>query len=538
MPTARLYVQPPARRVRDVPATKALILLADNWNDFSYRTLYTLYYKNRGDISEVGRVKILKQGQREGPLPLPEGEAQSLQFAKTIISLGADIDYYIRLIELKILNDVRAWFNDLTVNPKLRDAFHNEPGLETSLYRDSKPEEFYDEVVRTVAAGGVPPGEDGFSLSFTPGGSEDPLVFHFGEAEPPVGVRSMRPSRRIVVIIGANGVGKTHLLARLARVAYAPPSERAQLAEDGTIDDDPAFPNIVAVSYSSFDDFKPPALVGDVGDDLQTEVAKGRGRYNYLGLREPAALFANSATQTRLLTRDELAASFADNIERIRARGRFSMFAGVMQPVIEEASFRRYAGVPRLEDEDEWDGDSIREGQLNAMFGKDPGAMFKCLSSGHKIVLHQLAGLTAMMQRHALVLIDEPETHLHPPLLAALMTSIRRLLYRQRAYALVATHSPVVVQESLAAQVVILAGRNPTIGVAPTIETYGENVGALAREVFGFYPTAGDYRAVLDSMVERLETVEAIEAELGTPLSSQALAHVVGAIARRNAAAG
>jgi ABC-type cobalamin/Fe3+-siderophores transport system ATPase subunit len=155
------------------------------------------------------------------------------------------------------------------------------------------------------------------------------------------------------------------------------------------------------------------------------------------------------------------------------------------------------------------------------------------LSSGHKIVLHQLAGMTAMLQRHGLVLIDEPETHLHPPLLAALVSAIRRLLLRQRAYALIATHSPVVVQEALADQVIILAGREPTIAKPPAIEAYGENAGALSREVFGFYPTAGDYRDVLDRMVTAYSTVEGVESALGSRLSSQALAHVMATIAKR-----
>jgi hypothetical protein len=539
MSALRLFIQSPARNVSSIDADEALILLGDNWNDFSYRTLYTLYYKHKGATHQVGTLKILKKGQREGGLPLPVGEAKGLQFMEDVVSLGTSIDYYVRLIELGLLNKVRGLFNDLSSHPKLRDAFATEPGLATSLYRDhSRPDDYYDEIARTVAAGGAPPGDDEFTLTFTPMGSKEPITFALGGTDTQAAQRQARPSRRAGIIIGPNGVGKTHLLARIARVAYAPPAEREQLAADeGVISDGPGFPNILAVSYSSFDNFVPPMLKGDDPEERRADFIAGRGRYIYLGIRDPAGLIEGSDVAPRLVTQMELATTFASHVARIRELDRFKTFADILQPVLEEVSVRAYAGIPAHdnpeEEEDFWALGEGRIEQLNRWFGDDPAGAFMKLSSGHKIVLHQLAGMTAMLQRHGLVLIDEPETHLHPPLLAALMSAIRRLLSRQRAYALVATHSPVVVQEALADQVVILAGREPTIAKPPSIETYGENVGSLSREVFGFYPTAGDYRSVLDRMVTAYSTVEGVEAALGSRLSSQALAHVMGTIARR-----
>lgn len=535
-----LFVQSPARNVSPVDADEALILLGDNWNDFSYRTLYTLYYKHKSTTHRVGTLKILKEGQREGGPPLKVGRAKGLQFKKQIVSLGTSIDYYVRLIELGLLNKVRGLFNDLSLYPKLREAFAKEPGLATSLYRDhTRPDDFYDEIERTVTAGGAPPGDDAFTLTFTPLGAIEPITFALGGAETKAAERLTRPSRRAGIIIGPNGVGKTHFLASIARVAYAPPAEREQLAADeGVITDGPGFPNILAVSYSSFDNFVPPMLKGDDPDERRADFIAGRGRYIYLGMRDPSGLIEGGDVLPRLVTQTELAATFANHITRIRELDRFKTFADIMQPVLEEVSVRAFAGIPPRDDPDDevdfWTLDEVRIEQLNRWFGEDPAAAFLKLSSGHKIVLHQLAGMTAMLQRHGLVLIDEPETHLHPPLLAALMSAIRRLLSRQRAYALVATHSPVVVQEALADHVVILAGREPTIAKPPSIQTYGENVGALSREVFGFYPTAGDYRNVLDRMVTAYKTVEGVEEVLGSRLSSQALAHVMATIARRS----
>lgn len=539
MAKLRLYIQPPARNVAPIDADTALILLGDNWNDYSYRTLYTLYYKHQDTTHRVGTLKILKQGQREGGPPLKVAEARAAQFKKNIVSMGTSIDYYIRLIELGILEDVRGFFNDLSSHPELREAFSDEPGLQTSLYREhDRPEDFFDEIERTVAAGGAPPGEDEFKLTFTAPGSHEAISFSLGDADAGVIGRKTGPSRRAGIIVGANGVGKTHLLACLARVAYAPPAERVELADvDGTMADGPGFPNILAVSYSSFDSFVPPMLKGDDLNQRRADFIGGKGRYIYLGLRDPATLLEGSDGVPRLITQDEMAATFAEHIKRIRELDRFDMFAKIMQPVLDETSVRFNAGIlPRGEQEDEiyLTPDEYYTELLERWIGEDPAQAFLNLSSGHKIVLHQLVGMTAMLQRHGLVLIDEPETHLHPPLLAALMSSIRRLLSRQRAYALVATHSPVVVQEALAEQVAILASRDPMIVKAPSIETYGENVGALSREIFGFYPTVGDYRNVLDRMVSAHLTVEGVEKALGSNLSSQALAHVMATIAQRN----
>ncbi|MEK5757114.1 AAA family ATPase, partial [Acinetobacter variabilis] len=73
--------------------------------------------------------------------------------------------------------------------------------------------------------------------------------------------------------------------------------------------------------------------------------------------------------------------------------------------------------------------------------------LFGQLSSGHKIVLLILTRLVETVDEATLVLIDEPESHLHPPLLSAFMSALTELLEDRNGVAIIATHSPVVVQE-------------------------------------------------------------------------------------------
>nr|WP_279487084.1 AAA family ATPase [Aeromonas veronii] len=69
------------------------------------------------------------------------------------------------------------------------------------------------------------------------------------------------------------------------------------------------------------------------------------------------------------------------------------------------------------------------------------------MSSGHAIVLLTITRLVATVEEKTLVLIDEPESHLHPPLLSAFIRALSELLYDRNGVSIIATHSPVVLQE-------------------------------------------------------------------------------------------
>lgn len=528
----RLYVQHQRFGYGKLKGEKALVLVLDGWNDFSFRTQYDLYMIDGASIDSVGVVKILKRGQKAGEIALPVGRVEGDRLADDLVSVGNSVDYYLALMRLGLLEDVSARLNDLVANPSLRPTFADEEGYGTSLHRyRPDPADYYHEVERTIASGGPPPDDTGFSFAFRPGHRSEPLTFAFGQPEQGPTGRRVGPSRRSVVVVGPNGVGKTDLLARIARVAYAPPAERKSLADDGVIVDGPAFPNIVAVSYSAFDHFLPPDLAGDDAEALAEQLRQGTGRYNYCGMRDLAkVLTSRPGGRPKLLGDRELEKGFADRLRQIQQRGRRPLLGRAMRPILAEQSFARL--LPPAPADDELTEAEYDELRLSAFLGEHPRKTFRKLSSGHKIIVHQLAGLTATLQRHGLALIDEPETHLHPPLLAALMTAIRVLLDDRKAYAIVATHSPVVAQETLASQVMLLTGGDAVIASAPAIETYGENVGTLTREIFGFHPGAGDYRNVLDRMVRRYRTLEGVEEAMGGQLSSQATAHIVAALAR------
>src|SRR5690606_17750638 len=63
------------------------------------------------------------------------------------------------------------------------------------------------------------------------------------------------------------------------------------------------------------------------------------------------------------------------------------------------------------------------------------GRRFDRLSSGHKIVLLIITRLVEVLEERTLLLLDEPEAHLHPPLLSAFMRALSDLMQSRNGVA-------------------------------------------------------------------------------------------------------
>ena len=137
--------------------------------------------------------------------------------------------------------------------------------------------------------------------------------------------------------------------------------------------------------------------------------------------------------------------------------------------------------------------------------------LFSRLSSGHKVILLTLTCLVAITMERTLVLMDEPENHLHPPLLSAFVRALSALLIQKNGLAIISTHSPVILQE-VPKNCIWQLYRNNTIlrAVRPERETFGENVGVLINDVFGLEVTHSGFHGMLLQMVEAGLTYEEI----------------------------
>jgi predicted ATP-dependent endonuclease of OLD family len=161
-------------------------------------------------------------------------------------------------------------------------------------------------------------------------------------------------------------------------------------------------------------------------------------------------------------------------------------------------------------------------------------SLMKLMSSGHAIVLLTVTRLVEKVEEKTLVLIDEPESHLHPPLLSALTRALSELLFNRNGVAIIATHSPVVLQEIPKSCVwKITRSRLALSAARPDIETFGENVGILTREVFGLEVVKSGYHTVLEKAVKSGANYEEIVTEFGGCLGYEARAILRAMIASR-----
>ncbi|WP_165823648.1 AAA family ATPase [Metarhizobium album] len=545
-------VEPRKAPPRSFPTT--FVLKKDTFNDYGFQTRYQLYRESSAYKEEpffVGTVKILRRGQTA---------ADGLQISSDITeplgdnycSVGDSLDYYERLNTLSRdeRDDLLATLRDVAANPALIDTFSAEEGWTTSLFRGNREWQTFLADATALYKGNFDTLSDVDTVfSFFPRNSRDEIRFELSAPLPeyysgpyrrigPKRQRSVLPDR-IMVLIGRNGAGKSTLLADIAHVAFATPEQRLRksVRQKGQLDPNGiGFLRVITISYSAFDSFTLPGVSDADFVQIANDVTKGEGRFVYCGLRDIAAEAKHDLEArehddeqigpikdparrhtTALKSVDQL----ADEYERLLASVNASpekrtLLDAAMQPLAADPSF---AGL----DLDE---------ALGTTTGRE---LFLRWSTGHKIALHVILSLVTHVSRNALVLFDEPEMHLHPPLTAALMHAVRIVLMETNAFCIVATHSPVVLQETLARHVRFIERTDDEISVSePTRETFGENVGLLSYDAFGLTAAATDFHETLDLLVRSGEEFSEIEALFTNGLSSQARAYVLAKLASKD----
>lgn len=157
------------------------------------------------------------------------------------------------------------------------------------------------------------------------------------------------------------------------------------------------------------------------------------------------------------------------------------------------------------------------------------------MSSGHKIVLLTITRLVETLEERSLVLLDEPESHLHPPLLAAFIRALSDLLIERNGVAIVATHSPVILQEVPKSCVWKLRRSGEHVAAdRPEIETFGENVGILTQEVFGLEVAKSGFHRMLADQIGFRTSYDQVLERFGGSLGSEARALLQSLLAARD----
>lgn len=523
-------------------------LRQDNWNDHSFQTQYHLLlsgaYSLDGDAVSIGDVKILKRGQLSSDthlLAIGDFDRLSPEFC----SLGQSLDYYERLanIDPEIRDYLFNALNDVVINPSLKGEFENEEGWKISVMRfiDRDDDIFILPPIMISKDYEKLPSID-LSFKFKNSSLQEPIEFNFDS--PGYSHKKKLPSR-IIVLVGRNGSGKSTLLSKISRVAFASGADRRDVVLRQVGEFEPiglGFPKIINISYSAFDSFQIPGIYIKEKEQILKDMSDGKGRYIFCGIRDIQKEL--DASISSMITDDR--GKLTEN-EILRDRQLFTNLKPV-EALLEEVKLFLGVIVERRKVDilfDVFDILSKESSFYDLVKGITPDnvecnlpEMFINSSTGHKFVVHSIINIIAHAEKRSLILFDEPETHLHPPLLAVLMSSMRHVLDELDAFAIVATHSPVVVQETLSRHVNIIRRKGDiTKVIAPEIQSFGENLASITSHVFSLSTEVTDFHGELNKVVSTLRSslitpsdaklTEKIEELFDGEISMQARAYIM-----------
>lgn len=462
-------------------------LVTDNWDDYHFKTSYFLYFWTGEKAVEVGAVKIAPRAMAKHD-PHTELPPTFDQLNDSFYSLGQEREYYETLLRLPNGAGLAALrsLRDVAAEPSILEDVREEEAFLTSLLRNLPLRTVTTQFRRIVD--GLPPltpYKFSYSSSVQPDRMPAPHPLRLELSVTPGDM----PPTNVHVLIGANGVGKSQLLRDFAAAAEGSDEALGAFKDELSAGDagvaDFPFTNAVHVAFSAF----------DRQDTQMPNSSTGRVEVHRVGLSDK-----DSAS---------LEEQFIKGLE-VCASGR--------------RAARWQVAIDTLSNADSILAETlIRDviGLAEDTRGVRARAIFSGMSSGHKIVVLTVTRLIQYVEERSLVLIDEPENHLHPPLLSALTRAISDLVIDRNGVAIVATHSPVVLQEvpRSCSWMLQRSGANIRASQLPT-ETFGESVSRLTSEVFRLDVNRTGFNQVLQRMLDQhggsaRDVLEALSEQLG-----------------------
>jgi ABC-type cobalamin/Fe3+-siderophores transport system ATPase subunit len=582
-----VYINRDAAKRRELIESKEnfLALTKDNWDDYTYKTMFGTVCYISGEEVELGYLKILIEDQNptfsfldqlidngwNGVFPIPNtnyiSNPESILFYEQLIS-HLDAQQTIHIAE------------------KLRDASYlaKIAGDDIALELIKLPP-FKISLLRE--RGAIKSFLDGWHIFVNETISIKNIEFNYSS---PQGINNITLNyektnllpRDINVLIGPNGSGKSRFLHQMVDDWLHPNREeslpisteniaRNENAVDGNAEkplgfvERPNLSQLVVVSYSPFELFPVDTNHLSIVD---------KNIYRYFGFRGPAknTRNANSKASTVTLSREHpkayAARSLIDCIsddEKNSAIKDWSLKIETVENVLGQAFSFDYAGVqigndvdtsnlfrktvrnsadyiiegasPRTENEparryvkiSSADIETIDPKELLKVLEPTGGvAFFKNdqeihLSSGQRLFSYIVINILGAIRKNSLILVDEPELFLHPNLEIEFISMLKSILKSYASKALLATHSLVTVREVPADCVHVFESTRDGLFINhPPFETFGGDVQRISSYVFGDKSVTKPYLSWLkDKLHENNNDVELLLDKLGKNINEE-----------------
>ena len=320
------------------------------------------------------------------------------------------------------------------------------------------------------------------------------------------------PSTNIHALIGSNGGGKSHILDQIVE------GYKKNKNEDNRVR------KVIIVSFSPFD---------KLASYKEYLLYPGDIKINYIGLKDFYIHINNIDRKIyeKLKSREELENDFINNFylaikkdlllvndifKTLNESHPNSLLHEVhLDEIIDIENNRIFIEFKKKESgeplssesshliksaqktEAEISNEFINKQLSDEKIKKDNIIKFRKLSSGYQIIMYTLLSLVAHLERGNLVLYDEPEVYLHPPLLLTYIKLLREVLTRKNGIGIFATHSPILLQEIPQHCVKVIKGINSDGKINSSevrSETYASSISTINNEIFkletintGFY---------------------------------------------------
>lgn len=430
----------------------------NGWNDwFTWMTSFRLSY-HESDTSQttIGSLKIMKFEQKYTNDVLPDSFTS---LDSTFCSIGTEEEFYLKLKEELPQNfhSVFLALRDAAIFPSIKEVFENDECFKNSLLRGNK--QLLDSA-RYIMNGIDVRSYYKFSYTFLPPYSpkddNEYLVnldfnFKYGTYF----------DQRIYAVIGKNGTGKTTLLSQMA-------NDFSSANSKNIIPQKPLYNKIITISFSFF-------------DKLPLPTANAQFNYTYLGLKgknQSIDVDVNATLKRELRT----------HLNRINEKNRCRVWNSIVKKL-----FHSSINDVVIDAEDCFkpiDIDRVFSAHVN-------------FSSGENLLLYIISSIISEIQDNTLILFDEPESHLHPNAISILMNVLYSLLGEFNSFAIIATHSPIVIQEVSSRNVKVFKRDGDLLEVSNIgHETFSENLTTITDEIFGNREIAKYHTSIIKEIIE------------------------------------
>lgn len=501
----------------------AHFLIEENdWNDYNFYVMYHLHatplITGKGTVY-LGYIKIMKSGQEKyDEYMLREALGKQLEFSELpegFVSLTQSIDVFDGLNNLLNAQGKRDFVRQMHMilsdcDDEYYEMVKGQEALINGLLRDSSMSSYSLEKGREIMLAGETHYDlrkEQMNVYFSNVRKRIPLQF---SCLPDI--KTTKIPNGVMTFIGKNGSGKSTLIYQLAKILYAYPDQRFRLKEDiGVIEPvDIGISKLFLISYSPFDNFVLPGIGGEDYRLLVQGMESGKGRLVFCGIRDVKSEFERILNNPDDNTYNELFKQVRIGETSLKSVNQLAHECIKALSIVYNKKERKAMWTKIMENAAISFPD-IEAKMYALLYQSEEDAMseFLNLSTGFKYYLHALSHVIAYIEKDSMILFDEPENHIHPPMLSFMMSSLRYVIAQYNSVLMVATHSPVIVQESFAENVYVVRNDGGQTTVThPKMETYGANVGEITSEVFDLTTDVTSYYEAYNKLYDAWDADE------------------------------